>query len=300
MRLVPTLAALALLATPARADDRLLLYPALGRPSLVTVVGQGGRGLVVEVSLAGQVRRAAAAPDGRFEATFAAPADRPFPVGPMVARAAAGKAAATGEVLVVDDAAPFLVVLDLEGWPGLLRPARAPGEAEAPPAALGVLLRCLLTGTRPAAAAVLVTGRPAGEVAALRAALAREGFPPLAVRPQPGPGGLESALRELLSSFPQAAILLGEGAGRAPARFAALAADFPGRVVATYLRASAPGAADRRFEGAVLFTDPLELARRAAVRGAADAACAARVGEAGGAPEPAAAEPPQAPPAPAR
>jgi len=298
MRLALTLAVLALLAAPpANAADPLLLYPALGRPSLVTVVGQAPRPApkaamaLVEVSLSGLVRRVPAGPDGRFEATFAAPADRPFPVGTLQARAAAGLATASGDVVVVDDGAPFLLVLDLDDLPGLLRKPAAPGEEEAPPGAMAVLLRCMLTATRPAAAAVAVTGRPPSEVAVLRDALAREGFPPVAIRPQPGPGGPEAALRALLSGFPQAVVLLGDGTGRAPARFAALAAEFPARVVATYLRASATGAGDRRFEGAVLFTDPLELANRAAARGVADAACAARAAEAAAAASPSSAPP---------
>ena len=300
----------------------LVLYPALGRASQVTVTGRvlagpasgpatrpAARGLAranVEVTLAGQVRRVVSGADGLFEATFSSPADHPFPIGPGVVQASSGAASAEGAVDLVEDGAPFLLVVEGDDLVGLGAQRGAPGEAEASVSSMAALLGCVVTRTRPAVGAVAVVG--GGERAAqVQAALAEAPFPfiGLLVRPAaPRGAGQEAALRTILGTFPQPVVLLGDAGGRAPERFAALRTEFPGRVVAVFVRGSATGAGDHRFDEMTLFTDPLVVARRAAARGLADQACVERALEPPPPEAPALATPPGAaplgpPPAPA-
>jgi phosphatidate phosphatase APP1 len=263
----------------------LILFPALGRQGQTTVTGRilgaaprGLPGLTVEVQLGAQLRRVVSGVDGFFEATFTALGGQPFAGGPRAVQARTGAATAEGALQVVEDGAPFLLVVDADDFAGLTSRRAEPGDEEATPAALATLLRCVVEGTKPAVAVVaLVEG---GERAdRLQAALAEGGFPYVGVlaRP-PSPRGAppEAALRALLSAFPHRVMLLGDAGGPAPERFAAVRAEFPGQVTAVYVRSSPPGAANRRFDEMTLFTDPLRAARLAAERGLADRACVER------------------------
>ncbi|MBK9516081.1 MAG: hypothetical protein IPO09_01780 [Anaeromyxobacter sp.] len=284
---------------PTPAASSLVLYPSLGRPTLVTVSGrvvasrpagrpQGPARLVAEVALAGQVRRVEAGPDGLFQVSFPAPADRPHQVGLRPVSAAAGGLTADGLVQVVDDGAPFLLVVEVDDLAGVVT-RREAGAQAATPAAMAALLRCMVAGTQPAVGAVAVSGAAPERLGRLQAAL-QGGFPfmGLQLRP-PGSRGdpAEAALRALLSGFPHPVLLLGDAGGRAPERFAALRREFGQRVIAVYLRGSAPGAVNPRFQDMTLFTEPLRAAQLAAGRGLADQACVEAALEAAAAPPPA-------------
>lgn len=290
-------------AAPAPAASSLVLYPAVGRPTLVTVTGRvvaarpAGRPrhparLTVEVALAGQERRVEAGEDGLFQVSFPAPADRPHQVGLRPVSAVAGGLAADGLVQVVDDGAPFLLVVEVDDLAGVVTRREAGAQASTP-AALAALLRCLVEGTQPAVGAVAVSGAAPERLGRLQAAL-QGGFPfmGLQLRP-PGSRGdpAEAALRALLSGYPHPVLLLGDAGGRAPERFAALRREFGERVIAVYVRGSAPGAVNPRFRDMTLFTDPLRAAQLAAGRGLADQACVEAALEAAAAPPPAAAAP---------
>ena len=272
----------------AAAASSLVLFQALGRPTLVTVSGRvvparpAGKPrspvrLTVEVAFGGKVQRVVAGEGGLFQATFAENADRPHPIGQRLVRASAGGLSAEGRVQVMDDGAPLLLVIDAEELAGVVA-RREPSAQAATPRALGALLRCFLEGTQPLAGGLVVTGAPPERLGRLHAAMSGGTYPFLGLQVQP-PGQAqtaEAALRAVLSGFPHQVVLLGDVAGRAPERFAALRREFPGRIIATYLRGSPPGATNPRFEDATLFTDPLVAADVAASRGLADQACVDR------------------------
>jgi hypothetical protein len=280
---------------PAPSADAIVLFPALGRATQVTVTGRvlgaaapggaaratprGLQGAAVEVALGGQSRRVVSGADGFFEATFATAADRPLAGGPRAAQARSGAAAAEGAVQVVEDGAPFLLVVEADDLVGLVARRGEPGEEEAQVPAMAALLRCIGEGTHPAVGTVAVSAAGGDRSARLQAALAEGGFPfvgVLARPPAPRGAAQAAALRAILSAFPHRVMLLGDAGGQAPERFAALRAEFPGRVIAVYVRGSATGAGDPRFEEMILFTDPLRAAGLAAERGLADRGCVER------------------------
>lgn len=294
----------------------IVLFPAIGRPTQVVVTGRAlatspedhpgataaeknvrrlaaksAEGRVVVITFAGQDRRVTAGDDGFFEAAFAAPAERPFPTGLEPVRAAAGGASAEGRVQVVSDAAPFLVVSDLDDTLAVtevastrkvLAAALLADEAttRAVPGMAG-LLRCLLEGTRPAAGAVVVSGTPVSLAPRVEAFLALNGFPFAALalrhlRPRTLEGYKEPVLRSLLSRFPQAVVLVGDSGERDPEIYGALRAEFPGRVAAIFIRDVGRPSEASRFEGMYLFKEAEAAAREAAAHGVADTACVER------------------------
>jgi phosphatidate phosphatase APP1 len=83
-------------------------------------------------------------------------------------------------------------------------------------------------------------------------------------------------LRRLLAEIPNPVVLVGDSGEQDPEVYRALAAEFPGRVQAIYIRRVGPASDPARFEGELLFEDAAVPARDAARRGLADAACVAR------------------------
>jgi phosphatidate phosphatase APP1 len=260
------------------------------------------------VTFGGQARRVTAGDDGFFQAAFAAPADRPFAAGLQPVQAAAAGAAAEGRVQVVSDGAPFLLVTDLDDTLAVTNVASRRAlartallaDAASTPAVPGMaaFLRCVLEGTRPAAGAVVVSGTPVELAPRVEQFLALNGFPfaALSLRhlgPRTLAGYKEPALRALLSAFPQAVVLVGDSGEQDPEIYAALRAEFPGRVAAIFIRDAGGPAGPGRFEGMLLFREPEAAAREAAASGVADLACVERAF----APPGATLAPPVAPPA---
>jgi phosphatidate phosphatase APP1 len=307
------LALLLALPAAARAGGSIVLFPALARPTQVVVTGrvlgaspEGHRDasalernarrlaapdredVAVEVTFAGEVRRVRSGEDGFFEAAFAAPAQRPFPTGWQPVRAAGGDAEAAGRVQVVDDAAPFLLVTDFDDTIAVTNVASVRrtleatllGESTTQPAVAGMapLYRCLLAG---GAGGVVISGSPVELGPRIEGFLSHNGFPPLALTlrrlgPATLSGYKEPALRALLSRFPQPVVLVGDSGERDPEIYAALRAEFPGRVLAVFIREAGGARTAGRFDGMVRFDDAAAAAREAAAEGLADPACVDR------------------------
>jgi phosphatidate phosphatase APP1 len=300
----------------ARADGSVVLFPALARPTQVVVTGRvldaapeahagasalerNARRLAapdreeadVEVTFADQVRRVRSGEGGFFEAAFAAPAHRPFPTGWQPVRAVSGPDVGASRVQVVDDGAPFLLVTDFDDTVAVtnVESRRATLEAAllrdatTQPVVPGMaaFYRCLLGRGDPAPGGVVVSGSPVELSARVAAFLSHHGFPPLALTlrrlgPRTLSGYKEPALRALLSRFPQPVVLVGDSGERDPEVYATLRAEFPGRVLAVFIRDAGGPVTAGRFEGMTRFSDPAVAAREAAARGLADAACVAR------------------------
>jgi len=313
--LLPALALLLAAPARGRAGESIVLFPALGRPTQVAIAGRvlaaapeshpdasalernarrlaarGREGVLDEVAFAGEVRRVRAGDDGAFEAAFAAPAGRPFPAGWLPVRAVSGRVTGDGRVQVVEDDAPFLLVTDLDDTIAVthVRSRRATLEAAllrdagTHPVVPGMagLYRCLL-GRAPSPGGVVVSGSPLELAARVEGFLAANGFPPLALRlrdlgPRTLSGYKEPALRDLLSHFPHPVVLFGDSGERDPEIYAALRADFPGRVSAIFIRDAGGDTSPVRFAGMTRFAEPAEAARQAAALGLADAGCVAR------------------------
>lgn len=315
MRALPALllCALAWPASP-RASTSIVLFPALGRPTLVTVSGRVVHGdpeeaaaplrrnakrllaksrehLAVAVSFAGQRRQVVTGDDGLFEASFPAPGEAPFASGLHPVRAAAGGAVGAGQVEVVSDAAPFLVISDLDdtlavtnvqSTPALVRSALLADERSQPAVeGMAAFFGCLREGSAPPPGFAVVSGSPLEYGPRIQVFLAGRGFPFAALLLRHlGPGTLkgykEPAIRALLSRFPQRVVLVGDSGERDPEVYALVRREFPDRVAAIFIHDVGRSADATRFEGMILFRSGADAARAAAARGLLPAACAER------------------------
>jgi phosphatidate phosphatase APP1 len=310
--LLPLLAALASPAA-ARAETSVAVFPALGRPTLVTVTGRvthgtperaaaplarnarrlltkSKEGVAVSVTFAGATRRVTTGDDGLFEATFPAQASAPFAPGLHAIRAEVETASASGRVQVVSDAAPFIVVSDLDDTlavsnvqsPRRLARAALLEDERTQPAVEGMaaLFRCLAEASD-APGFAIVSGSPLEYGPRVEGFLAARGFPfaALALR-HLGAGTMsgykEPAIRALLSRFPHRVVLVGDSGERDPEVYAAIRREFPDRVAAILIHDVGRSADPARFEGMVLFATAAEAARAAAEKALLPAACAER------------------------
>lgn len=314
---MPKLALLVVLAAawPAaapRASTSVVVFPALGRPDLVTITGRvthgdperaappaarNARRLLTKskehvdatVTFAGQARRVKTGEDGLFEASFPAPAGAPFAPGLHPVRAECRGASGAAQVHVVPDGAPFLVVSDLDDTLAVTNVQSARGlvssgllsDERTQPAVDGMaaFFRCLRDGSDPAPAFAIVSGSPLEYGPRVEAFLARAGFPfaALALRhlgARTLKGYKEPAIRALLSRFPQRVVLVGDSGERDPEVYATIRREHPERVAAIFIHDVGRSADPGRFEGMVLFATGADAARAAAARGLLQAACA--------------------------
>lgn len=294
-----------------RADGSIVLFPALGRPTLVTVSGQALKttpehkasaleknvrrlaaitweGAEVEVSFQGQTRQVVAGPSGLFEASFPAPQTAPFPLGPVAVKAACGaKATGEGTVQVIADDAPFLVVSDfddtvavtnVQSKRSLLESTLLKDESSVPPVdGMAAFYGCLAKAS-PAPGFAFVTGSPVEFAPRLGSFLAKHGFPPAALHlrvlgPSTLHGYKEPAIRALLSRFPQKVVLVGDSGEADPEVYTTILKEFPGRVAAVYIHDVGRSADAARFKGMVLFKTGADAARSAAISGLLSREC---------------------------
>jgi phosphatidate phosphatase APP1 len=309
MKTAPLL--LLFLAGPALAGPDLLLFPAVGSSKRVTVYGrtlaraqskssfslkrnlknllnENAEGVPVEVSFLGQTARVTSGHDGNFEATFDSP-DGGFPVGqqPLEARCAPA-ISKTATVEVASDHAPFLVISDFDDTvavtnvldkKGLLKAALVEDETTQPVVpGMSPFYGCLreVKPERPVFA--LVSGSPVQFEPRIRGFLSRHGFGPFGIYLRDlGPTTLsdykQPVIRRLLQSMPHQVVLVGDSGEHDPEVYRQIRAEFPGRVLATYIRNAGRADDAARFKDMVLFNDPAVAARDAATKGFAERAC---------------------------
>ena len=307
---LPGLLALALAASPARADPQVLLAPAVGSPSRLTASGRVlkarpaeshgpvGRNLrqltasqwpraAVELRLGDQAAAVEADDEGDFRFTFQAPEGRPFPPGWTTLSASVRGASAAVRALVLPPEAPFLVVSDFDdtvavtgvtSTPQLLRTTLAADAAsqEAVPG-MADFYQCL-AAQAPAPGFALVSGSPIQYLGRVARFLELKRFPPMALELRRlGPGTLTGykppVLRRLLAEVPNPVVLVGDAGEKDPEVYRQVAQEHPGRVKAIYIRKVGPPSPPQRFEGMLLFEEAGEAARDAAAKGLADEGC---------------------------
>jgi phosphatidate phosphatase APP1 len=289
------------------------LFPAMGRPTLVTVSGRVVRGapeapaaplarnahrllarsregIEVAVTFAGQVRRVLTGDDGVFEASFPAPEGAPFPPGLQPVHAAVDGGAGEGRVDVISDAAAFLVISDfddtlavsnVQSRRGVVTSALLQDEGDQPAVeGMAPFYRCLREGSAPPPGLAVVSGSPLEYGARLEAFLARQGFPFAALHLRhlglaTTSGYKEPVIRALLSRFPQRVVLVGDSGEHDPEVYARIRGEFPGRVAGIFIRDVGRSADPARFAGMVLFRTGVDAALAAASQGLLAAGCAA-------------------------
>ncbi len=305
-----------LLAAPARAErgPDVIGFPSLGSARRVVIAGrvlqeaptQGSsvlsrnlrrllastwRDAPVKVRYAGVERKVFSGKDGEFEATFVAPEAAPFPSGVSEAQIEVPGLTVKVPVEVVDPGAPFIVVSDFDDTLAVTHVLSRRGlassallkDAEDHPVVPGMAgwYQCLAERSDPRPSFALVSGSPVQYVPRTQAFLKRHGFPPFGMYLRnlgldTLSGYKEPKLRALLSELPHPVILVGDSGERDPEIYAAIAAEFPGRVLRIYIRNAGRVEEKGRFENMLLFDHAEEAARDAVERGYASAECVAR------------------------
>ncbi len=300
-----------LLAVVAVADPAILLQPAVGTPSSVTVSGRvlkhapssgsstvtknlrrltssNWEGAPIELRFAGVSASVTAGHDGDFEATLTAPLKAPFEVGVGTVDAHVPGATAAAKVTILSPQAPFFVISDLDDTlsvtnvvhpTGLLKAALAQDESTQPVVrGMPAFYQCLHADKPAQPAFVLVSGSPIQYLERIKGFLTRNGFPPFAIALRDlGLSTLrdykQPIIRALLMRVPNPVVLVGDSGEHDPEVYRQIEAEFPGRVKAIYIRNAGNAADPARFVGQVLFDEPASAARDAVDRGLATADC---------------------------
>ncbi len=310
--LVPlALAAAAIFPAPARAAPDILLLPALGRPSGLTIVGRVLRkaphgssafsrnlrrlternweGAPVEVHFAGLTARTTSGDDGDFEVTFSAPADHPFPAGQQPVEAIVpGVVTVQAQVEILADDAPFFVISDVDDTVAVSNITTKRGvivsglleDGDTHPAVPGMaaFYQCLRAVKSPPPGFAYVTGTPIPYLHRMEAFLSRNGFPfaglylrDLSLKTLSG--YKQPHIRKLLKRLSQKVILIGDSGEKDPEVYAQMRREFPGRVAAIFIRNVGKAERPSRFEGMFLFDQVDQAVREAVAKGFANGSC---------------------------
>jgi len=305
--------AIGLLALPAvaRATPSVVVFPSAGRPTTVSIAGRvlraspekrqgslsrnlgrlvakSAEGVPVDVFFAGQVRHVRTGREGEFAASFTAHRDLPFALGLQPVRVQATGTEARGQVDVVSDEAPFMVVSDFDDTVAITNVQSTRDtlhtafleDSDSHPVVDGMaaFFRCLRDVADPPPGFAFVTGSPVEFGPRVESFLVHNGFPfaGLHLR-QLGrktiSGYKEPVLRSLLSRFPQPFVLVGDSGEKDPEVYARIREEFPGRVAAIFIHDVGRAADPARFKGMVVFRTGTDAARQAAALGLLRASC---------------------------
>lgn len=294
------------------ADGSVLLFPAIGAPAKVTLTGRvfkdeptkgsstfsknlrrlmvsNWEGAPVEVTWAGASKNVVSGHDGNFEAVFENP--KGFPAGTTPAEAKVkGANPGTAWVEVLAPTAAFFVVSDFDDTVAvsevlsrrklfanaLLKDEATQSVVVGMPEFYGCLREA--SGT-PAFA--LVSGSPIQFGPRIQSFLTAHRFPPLGLYLRDlGPGTLsdykQPIIRALMTQLPNKVVLVGDSGERDPEVYAQIRTEFPGRVLAVYIRNAGRAEDASRFEGMVLFDTPKAAALDAVTKGLVTKECAAK------------------------
>jgi phosphatidate phosphatase APP1 len=300
----PLIVLVALSPLAARARPAVLLFPTIGSPAQVTLNGRvlkhapGGssalsrnlrsltssnwEGASVELRYAGRTGSVTSGNDGNFSLTFSG-AEKPFEVGFATAEAHVGGAdVGVAMVNVVSPKAPFIVVSDFDDTLAVTNVAQGAGmlkslaeDAKSQPVVEGMsdFYACLEEdkGQRPGF--TLVSGSPSQFLPRVREFLTNHKFPVFGINLRDlGPSTLSNykqpVIRSVFKGVPNAAVLVGDSGEKDPEVYAEIRSEFPERVKAIYIRNAGGKLEDpKRFDGMLLFKQPVEAARDAASKG---------------------------------
>jgi hypothetical protein len=306
-----TLALLWLTSLSAWAGPRVELFPAVGTPRAVVLMGRvvtrapaadagpltrnlerltssGQRGVSVELRWAGHAQLVSSGGHGQFSGTFTADAE-PFPAGPQPAEARVeGAEPATATVDVVDPEAPFFVVSDFDDTiavthvlqPGKLLETTLWRDEATQPVVEGMpeFYQCLREVSPASPAFALVSGSPVQYGGRIASFLERHHFPPLGLylrelRPSTLSNYKQPHIRALLKTLANAVVLIGDSGEKDPEVYAQMREEFKGRVRRIYIRKAGHDTDPRRFRDMLLFETPAQAARDAALHGLASPTC---------------------------
>jgi len=293
------------------ADPGLLLFPALGQPSSLTVEGRVLKdmpsagsstlsrnvrqlavnplpGVDVDVAFQGQHLKVRSGREGEFEVTFRAPVGQPFLPGrhPVEARASFGRAVAGTQI--VSPEAPYFVISDFDDTvavSNVLHPEKLVEtvllkDADTQPVVPGMagFYQCLLQDKASAPGLAVVSGSPWQYVPRTGLFLSDHGFPfaGLYLRtlgPKTLSGYKQPILRKLLTRLSNKVILVGDSGEKDPEVYAQIRQEFPDRVLEIYIRKVRPSEPVARTAGMTVFTEAKQAAVHAQGKGYLSQAC---------------------------
>ncbi len=301
--------------TAVDAGPKVLLLPAIGAPSGLTVGGRvlkaapkdghssftrnlrrlGASGwpeVAVEVRCLGGVARTTTNAEGGFEVQLTPAAGQQFPVGRADCEARAAKAEpGLAPVEIVAPQAPFVVLSDFDDTLAITNVVDGPKLVEAAllqdensqPVVPGMadFYRCLRADKPATPGFALVSGSPLQYTTRVARFLGKHGFPffGLYLRdlgPDTLRGYKQPVLRALLRQVPNDVVLVGDSGEHDPEVYAQIRSEAGPRIKAIYIRNAGRAADVSRFKDMVLFDDPAFAARDAAGRGLASPDCVAQ------------------------
>lgn len=303
-----------LLASTSWAGAAVLLFPAVGTPTQVTLSGRvlkhapssgsstfsknlrrltspNWQGAPVELRYAGRSVEVVSGHDGNFSVTLSGD-KTPFEVGLTTAEAhVKGADAGIATVDIVAAAAPFFVVSDLDDTLAvtnvvnaskLVKAALMQDETSQPVVeGMAAFYGCLKEDKAARPGFALVSGSPAQYLGRVRQFLNAHGFPVFGIYLRDlGPSTLKNykqpVIRSLLEEIPNQVVLIGDSGEHDPEVYAQMRAEFPDRVKAIYIRNAGRADDAKRFAGMVLFKSAKEAAYDAVSKGLASADCVSR------------------------
>lgn len=303
--------ALVLSSAAALAEPQILLFPALGTPKELVVMGrvlkeapsQGSStlsknlrrlaasdwdGAPVEVRWGEVVVKTKAGKDGVFEATLVRPEGAAAKPGFDRVEARAPGAAATASVRILDPEAPFFVISDFDDTlaitnvirkRGLLRAALLQ-DADTQPVVKGMsaFYQCLIEDQSPMPGLAVVSGSPHQYSGRIAKFLGQKGFPFAALYLRDF--GLDTMkdykqpiIRKLIARLDEKVILVGDSGEHDPEIYAQIRKEFPDKVLQIYIRDAGRTEDQGRFKDMVLFSDARKAAEHAAQQGFITPAC---------------------------
>lgn len=301
-----------LLPAVAAAKPGVLLFPAVGTPTHVTLSGRvmkdaptGGtskwsknlrdltastwKGAPVEVAFEGQKQKLLSGDDGVFTVTFAAPKEQNFVVGTTAAEARVPEASNRAPVTILHPDAPFLIISDFDDTlavtnvlskRNLLKSAFL-NDGRTTPVVKGMpeLYRCLFKDKAHRPGLAVVSGSPLQFGPRISTFMAKHDFPVggLYLRnlgPQTLKGYKQPIIRRLLKAVPNVpVILVGDSGEHDPDVYKQIRDEFPGRIKDIYIHNVGRDEVKTRFLQMVLFKDPEDASKDAVSKGYLSQAC---------------------------
>jgi phosphatidate phosphatase APP1 len=303
------LVACSLAAWAADASPTILLFPAVGRRDEVTVSGrvlkesphgkhalarnlreltaEKWEGAPVELTLEGQTLKQTSSNEGDFTATFRFK-EHPLEAGMHRVEACVPGATGTIGVQLLDDAAPFLLVSDLDDTLSVtnvlhkdkLARAALLEEGDTQPAVPGMaeLYQCLLADKPIKPGIALVTGTPIQYVPRTLVFLNTHSFPFMGVYPRELSAATlndykQPVIRKLFRQLPHKSICVGDSGEHDPEVYSQMRKEFPDRILSIYIHDVGRDEDPKRFEGMFVFKAARDAARDALSKGYLTQAC---------------------------
>lgn len=297
-------------AAAASANPAILLFPSIGTTTQVTVRGRVLReaptrgsstmsknmrllagdtweGAAVDVRFAGRSGKTVSGANGDF--TVVVPAGEAlFEAGVGLVEATVRGARSVSVMEVISPLAEYFVISDFDDTIAVTNVMRGAsmlesaflkdGQTHPPVEGMAKWYQCLKTGQAERPVFALVSGSPMEFAERIRAFLTKNGFPQFGLYLRDlGPATLsdykQPVIRQLLKAVPQKVVLVGDSGERDPEVYAQIQAEFPDRVLATYIHDVGRSQDPKRFRNMMLFKSAFEAGADSVGRGLAAPEC---------------------------